>query len=240
MRSYSIPFIFLLFLGAVLVTCAGVVGARSSHSASTSRLLPQATPTLSISDASLIEGNTGTTNMVFTVTLTAAGARPTITVRYDTADGPPGSAGATAPSDYTRVSDLLTFPAGIGNATTTISVSINGDTVNELDETFFVNLSHADGATITDGQGVGTIINDDGTPALPTLSINDVSVTEGNNGTVDAVFTVSLSAASSSTVTVNYSTADGTASVADNDYTSRSGTVTFLASDASPQSIRVA
>ena len=75
-------------------------------------------------------------------------------------------------------------------------------------ETFFVNLSNPTNATIADGQGVGTIIDDD---PLPSLSINDVTVTEGNSGTTNATFTVTLSAASGQAVTVDYATADGTA-----------------------------
>src|SRR5207244_875595 len=62
--------------------------------------------------------------------------------------------------------------------------------------------------------------------AAPTLSINDVSVTEGDSGSTPATFTVSLSAASSFTVTVNYATADNTAN-AGSDYQSTSGTLTF-------------
>ena len=98
-----------------------------------------------------------------------------------------------------------------------------GDTLDEANETFFVNLSAPSNATILDGQGQGTITNDD---PLPSLSIGNVTVTEGNSGTVNATFTVSLSAASGQTVTVNYATADGTA-VPPGDYTARSGTLTF-------------
>ena len=78
-------------------------------------------------------------------------------------------------------------------------------------------------ATIADGIGVGTITDDD---AAPTLSINDVTVTEGNTGTVNATFTVTLSAASSQQVTVNFATADNTA-IQPADYTSSTGTLTF-------------
>src|SRR5204863_6808745 len=82
-------------------------------------------------------------------------------------------------------------------------------------ETFFVNLDTPVNATIADGQGVGTIVNDD---TQPTISINDVSHNEGNSGTTSYDFTVSLSNASSQTITVHYSTADNTATVADADY----------------------
>jgi hypothetical protein len=100
---------------------------------------------------------------------------------------------------------------------------VNGDTLNEPDETFLVNLTNAGNATIVDGQGVGTVANDD---PVPQLSINDVSVTEGNSGTTSAIFTVNLSAASGQTVTVNYATADGSGT-AGSDYQSTSGTLTF-------------
>src|SRR5436853_2382701 len=116
-------------------------------------------PTLSINDRSQVEGSGTPSVMVFTVTLTASGTHAPITVSYATADG-----SATAPSDYSSRNGALDFPAGTGNATMTISVPIIPDTIVEPDETFFINLDHPDGATITKGQGVGTIINDDSTP----------------------------------------------------------------------------
>ena len=72
---------------------------------------------------------------------------------------------------------------------------------------------------------VGTINNDD---AL-SLSINDVTVSEGNNGSTDAVFTVTLSNASAAPVSVDFASSDGTATVADNDYTAVNGTLTIPA-----------
>ena len=237
MNRNRIALTILIGFGIGLVTLTDIVG---RHYATAASAYPpyQTTPTLSIDDVSLVEGNAGTSNMVFTVTLTATGTRPTIGVFYETADGAPPT-GATAPSDYTRVSGPLMFPSGAGTTTMTISVPIVGDTSIEPDETFFVNLSRPDGATITDAQGVGTIVDDDGAPSLPALSINSTTVFEGDAGTTDAIFTVSLSAPGSSTVTVSYATADGTATVADNDYMSRSGTLTFPAGDASPKTIRV-
>ena len=82
---------------------------------------------------------------------------------------------------------------------------MNGDVVDELDETFGITLSNPGNATIADGSGMGTITDDD---AAPTLSVNDVSVAEGNAGTTTATFTVTLSAASGQTVTVDWATAD--------------------------------
>jgi hypothetical protein len=179
-------------------------------------------PTISITDVSLAEGNAGTTPFTFTVSLSSP-ATGTVTVDVATTDGT-----ATAPSDYTAVpTTTLTFTTG--QSSQNVTVFVNGDTTVEPNETFFVNLSNASGATIADGQGQGTIQNDDAAPQ-PSLSINDVSQAEGNNGGTNFVFTVTLSAASGQTVTVQFATADGTASSANGkgkDYTSKSGTLTF-------------
>lgn len=179
------------------------------------------TPTLSINDATVTEGNGGTTNATFTVTLSAASAS-TVTVQYNTADGT-----ATAGSDYQSASGTLSFAPS--ETTKVISVAVNGDTVPEPNETFAVNLSNPTNATIADGQGLGTINNDDQPPAgtTPSISVSDASVTEGNSGATDALFTVSLSSISNSTVTVNFATANDTAT-AGSDYQSRSGLLTFL------------
>ena len=168
---------------------------------------------------SVVEGNSGGTSLAFTVTLSAASGS-TVTVNYATANGT-----ATAGSDYVAQSGTLTFAAG--QTSKTITLTVNGDTAVEANETFFVNLSSPSGATIADAQGQGTITNDD-SAALPTLSINDVSDVEGNSGGRSLGFVVSLSAASASTVTVNYATANGTAT-AGSDYVAQSGTLSFAA-----------
>lgn len=172
-------------------------------------------PAISVSDASVTEGDAGTTAVTFTVSLDQAGFSP-VTVHYATADGT-----AASGSDYQAASGDLTFTAG--QTQKTVTVLINGDTLNEADETFFVNLSAPTNATLVRSQGTGSIVNDD---PLPSLSIGDVSITEGNSGTTAANFTVSLSAASGRTVTVNYVTLDGTASTG-SDFTFVSGTLTF-------------
>ena len=100
------------------------------------------------------------------------------------------------------------------------------DAADEDAETFTVTLSTPSNATILDGTGTGTITDNDGVqPSLPTLSIGDAPVGEGAG---NAVFTVTLSEASTDEVTVAYATADGTAE-AGTDYTSTSGTLTFSA-----------
>ena len=113
----------------------------------------------------------------------------------------------------------LTFAAGTTQQF--VDVTVNGDTTVESNETFFVNLSSPSGATIADGQGQGTITNDDMAP-VGSLTIGDVSVTEGNSGTINARFTVTLSGTSASAITVAYATANGTAT-AGSDYVAKRG-----------------
>ena len=136
---------------------------------------------------------------------------------------------ATTPA----ASGTLTWAAG-NTSSKTINVTVYGDTTVEADETFYVNLSGASGATISDSQGVGTIQNDDVT--LPSLSINDVSLNEGDSGPTYFMFTVSMSGSNPSGASVNWATADGTATVADSDYQPLSGMpLTWAAGDTSPK-----
>jgi large repetitive protein len=177
-------------------------------------------PTISINDASVTEGNAGTTTATFTASLSSASGK-TVTVDWATAPGT-----ATAGTDYVAASGSRTIAAGATG--TTIAVTVNGDVLDEVNETFGLTLSNPGNATIADGSGLGTITDDD---PLSVLSINDVSVTEGNAGTTTATFTVSLSAASAKTVTVDWATADGSATQP-GDYAAGSGTVTFVPGDA--------
>ncbi|HNE56424.1 MAG TPA: Calx-beta domain-containing protein [Leptospiraceae bacterium] len=179
-------------------------------------------PSLSINNVSVTEGNAGTVNADFTVTLSAASGR-SVTVDYSTSNGT-----ASAGSDYTAIpTTTLTFNPG--ETTKTISVAVNGDSTDEVNETFNVSLANVStSATIAVATGVGTITNDD---TSPTLSIDNVSVTEGNASTVNATFTVSLSVASGKTITVDYVTANNTAS-SGSDYTAiTTTTLTFNPGD---------
>jgi len=171
------------------------------------------TPTVSISDVSVTEGNAGTTNAVFTVTLSAPATGP-VSVNFGTADGT-----ASAGADYSAHSGTVTFAPGV--TTATVTVVVHGDTIAEPNETFQVLLSQATGAVIADGQGLGTVVDDE-----PRISINDVALLEGRSGTKLFVFTVTLSATSAVPVTVNFATANGTAKSTE-DYNAQSGTLTF-------------
>jgi hypothetical protein len=173
-------------------------------------------PTISISDYTLFEGNNGTTNAEFTITLSNPSSE-TVTVNYATAD-----VTTIVGRDYTGIplTELTFLP---GETTKTINVAVNGDNRFEPTESFSVNLSGATNATIADNQGIGTITNDD---TIPSISIDDFTLVEGNDGTTNGVFTVTLSNPTSQTVTVNYATADDTAT-AGSDYTATLGTLTF-------------
>src|SRR5262249_32012296 len=128
---------------------------------------------------------------------------------------------ATAGSDYAAAAGTLTFNPG--ETTKTVAVTVYGDTVAEANETVLLNLSGASGAAIYRGQGGGTIFNDD----PPTLSVADATTAvEGNSGSATAYFTVTLSLASASPVTVYYFTYDGTATYG-SDYAYTSGSLTF-------------
>ncbi len=165
---------------------------------------------------SVVEGNTGTTALTFTVSLSAAYDAP-VTVNYATTDG-----NALAGSDYVAASGTLTFAPG--QTSISLPVTVKGDTLKETDETFYVQLSGATSGTVLNPSGYGTIVDDD-TP--PSMTISDASLAEGNSGTSLMTFIVSLSQPSGSDVWVNYTTANGTAKTSDNDYTAKSGTIQF-------------
>ena len=175
-----------------------------------------ATPTISVSNpAAQNEGSNGTTNLGFTVTLSSAYGQ-TVLVDYATANGT-----ATAGSDYTSTTGTLTFDPGV--TTQTIFVPITGDTTDEPNEGLELTLSSPTNATIADGTASAMILDDD---TAPTLSISSPSQDEGNSGSANMNFTVTLSAVSGRTVTVNYGTSADTAA-ADSDYTTTGGTLTF-------------
>jgi len=175
-------------------------------------------PTVTITDVQKLEGNSGTTSFQFTVTLSAVSGKP-ISMAYATADG----TAKLADNDYASKSGTLSFAADDTNLSQTVTVNVAGDTKDEFDETFNVNLSGETNATLAKGTGVATLTNDD-TP--PTVTINDVSLTEENAGTTFQ-FTVTLSAVSGKPISVAYATADGTATVADNDYAAADDTLAF-------------
>jgi uncharacterized repeat protein (TIGR01451 family) len=171
-------------------------------------------PVLTAEAAQTAEGNTGTTPLHFRASLSCS--RPGgVSVSYATE---PGTATAT---DYDPAAGALTFlPGGLEQA---VDVAVHGDATDEQDETLRVVFTSGTEAVVLTPQVTGTILDDDG-PV--TVSIGDVSVMEGDTGTVDAAFTVTLSDESGQEVRVAWATAGGTAA-AGTDFVSASGTVIF-------------
>jgi hypothetical protein len=180
-------------------------------------------PRISINDISITEGNSGTTNAVFTVRLDRISQQP-VSVNFATANGT-----ASSSSDYNTARGTVRFNPGVINQT--VSVGVKGDTILEPNETFSVNLSSATNAFISDSLGVATIVNDD--LPLPRLSINSLSVFEGNNRN-NVALTVTLTGPTSQRVSANFATANGSA-IASSDYVPTTGNVTFNASNAARQ-----
>ena len=112
-------------------------------------------PTMSINDVTVIEGDPGfLSSATFTVTLSATSQQP-VTVLASTQSG-------TAVGDVDFIAGSITLTIDPGHLTQTVTVFVKGDSVVEGNEQFFVNLSNPVNATIADGQGVGTIVDDDG------------------------------------------------------------------------------
>ena len=144
----------------LILACAGVAAIAIVVAVASAAPPGGSNVSLSITDAAVAEGNAGTRALVFTVQ--AAGSlKGSASARYATADG-----SAVAPGDFAATSGTLAFDRR--NKSRTVSVQIVGDTVDELDENFQVVLSTASGATIADGTGVGTIIDDDSPPVSGT------------------------------------------------------------------------
>ena len=178
----------------------------------------QTTPTLSVSTpAAVTEGG----DVTFTVTLSPASTED-VTVNWSTGSLPTNT--ATSDVDYIGDDGILTFSPG--EVTKTVTVETINDLLNEeVAETFIVALSVSGNATFSGGvtsMRVTVTINDD--DPLPSLTVADAMADEGDM----AVFTVSLSAVSGRNVTVDYATADGSAT-AGSDYTGLNGTVTIAA-----------
>jgi hypothetical protein len=179
----------------------------------------------SIADApDLLEGDSGTKNLNFTVSLLEANPNATATVRYNTVDGTAVGAVSGQPGDYIIKEGLLTFTPG--STSQTISIAINGDTTGEDDETLEVQLTDATGAAIDDGTAEGTILND-----AKLVVTGPLPIQEGNSGTQQVVFTVKLSERKpGETVTVKYETQNGVGlngAIAGQDYEAVNGTLVF-------------
>ncbi|MFN5895291.1 MAG: beta strand repeat-containing protein, partial [Dolichospermum sp.] len=173
--------------------------------------------TLAVSPTSVSED--GTINLIYTFTRTGSTTNA-LTVNYSIA-------GTANSSDYTGATPgtgkTITFAAG--SSTATLTIDPTADTIVESNETVALTLATGTGYTIgTTTAVIGTITNDDLLPNL-NLSANQ-TIVEGNTNPQNVTYTVTLSNASTQTITVQYATANGTA-IAASDYTSTSGTLTF-------------
>jgi subtilisin-like proprotein convertase family protein len=174
---------------------------------------------ISIGNASVFEGNTGTTAMVFPVYLNGPSGN-TVTVNYATADITGAANAAAAGTDYQATSNTLTFTPGQTSAA--ITVLVNGDLIpNPTNKIFFVNLTNPVNAGLNVGQAVGTIVDDD---SVPTLTAGNAIALEGTNALVPVYLSYALP--SGDDVKVAYTMTDVTA-MGGADYTSSAGSLTI-------------
>ncbi|MFB2968178.1 Calx-beta domain-containing protein, partial [Aerosakkonema sp. BLCC-F183] len=139
---------------------------------------------------------------------------------------------ATGGADFNNATQTISFAAN--ETTKTVTVPITDDSLFEGKETLNIELVNPSAGTNIGTQKTATleIIENDSQPPdngnLPTISIGDITIAEGNSGTTPANFTLTLSAPSNQSVVVQYATADGTATTADNDYNAvASESITF-------------
>jgi hypothetical protein len=212
----------------------GAVGATISDGQGIGTIINDDTAAISIANSMANEGNSGSSQILFTATLDGA-VQDGFTVPVSSANGT-----ATAGSDYTAIAAgaTIAFTGAVGE-TRTVSVAITGDTVLEADETFAVQLgapSNA-GVTVSTGTGTGTITNDD----AASVAIGNATIVEGNSGTMNGVFTATLSGAVQGGFTVPVSSANGTAT-AGSDYTTvpAGTTLTFTGAVGETRTVSVA
>ena len=189
--------------GAVLADASGTATVRNDDGAAF----------LGVDNVTVTEANTDTT-ATFTITRSGNTNGPS-TVKYKTANGTAGV------DDFTAV-PLTPVTFDPGQTTRTVEVAVKGDTLDEKNETFTLALSAPVGATIADGAGTATVVDDEGTlvPGPATfVSVDNVLVPEGNTGTTSATFTVTRTGNTDVASTVKYKTSGGTAT-AGSDYTS--------------------
>jgi len=201
------------FLAIAVVVPTTMVGAHVTAGAAT-------LPSISVADVTISEGTGGTKIATFTLTQDVRGKSK---VNFMTKDGT-----ATSPSDYLAHKGSVRFAGK--KLTRTVSVTIIGDAIDEPDETFFLELSGATGASIADGEAVATITDDDPPPAINVPST--LSVPEGQTGDTSlAAVDVKLSAPSAKKITVDWMT-NPVSATAGTDYTTDSGTIEFAPGEA--------
>jgi hypothetical protein len=202
----------------VIITLAAGAGYTiGAPNSATGTILNDDFPSIVVGNATVTEGNGGTTNAVFTLTLSSPAATGGVTYDITTANR-----SATAGQDFVANSQTgLVIPAGATSATFTVVV--NGDVLNEADEEFYVQISNVTGAFVNGARGSGFITNDD---PLPSVSIDGFSVVEGNSGAVVRNFVIMLDAPSGRPVSINVATVNGSAT-AGTDYNANTASFVF-------------
>ncbi len=168
---------------------------------------------LSINNPSTSEGDSGTKTLTFSVKSSAV-INNAFTIDFNTSKDTAGDGLLGSDTDFAANSGTLNFAGNAANESKTVTITINGDTVIEGDETFNVLLSNLLGTndvTITTATGAGTITNDDSS----TLTISSPTITEGDSGTTTMTFTVTSPKAVEGGFTVAFSATDITANASD-------------------------
>lgn len=174
-------------------TLFALAGPDSVDGGAGNDLVDNRTASVSVNDVQLDpEGNSGTTDLIFTITLSKALTR-SATVFFSTSNGnATTTAGGTSPQDnqdYTPVSGSVTFAPG--QTTQTVAVPVFGDTFFEGEENFFLNLTAAINATILDNVGEGRIFDDDlsqGGPIDVFLLLDDTASFQGTGPEIIVAF----------------------------------------------------
>ena len=181
----------------------------NADTCSSTCLVTPAPPALSITDASISEGNAGTKQLNFAINLSPVAAG-VVTFDVETDNG------TAAPGLDFDSNSSLGMSIAAGQASANFAVTINGDNLVEGNETLTANLRNVSGANVGRAQALGTISNDDSA----TLSIDDVSLLEGNSGTSTARFRLHLSSPMPTPVAFDVATANGSAT-SGSDYIAR-------------------
>jgi hypothetical protein len=175
-------------------------------------------PTISVGDATVVEGGPGTSQVASVVVTLGAASLHDVGFSYATADD-----SATAPADYDAVTTPQTVVIPAGSTTATIPITVRGDALDEADETVKINLTNPLHGSISRATGTLTITDSSASPAF---TVGDVSVAEGTGGTKAVTLTAHLEPASGRAISIRYTTRDGNA-VAGVDYQQSSDVLAF-------------
>lgn len=212
-RARALPFGAVVGVAVVIGGPPALAGQRVSTASA---------PTLSVADATAVEGNSEHGPAVFDVRLSQKSTSP-VTVDYVVRSLAGDT--ATAGADYVRQIRTLTFNPG--QTSRTIAVDTVGDRLVERDETFSAQFSNVRGAAAGRLLAHATILDDDPT-SDDAIGVSDPSVIEGNTAVATLAFEVRLATPATTPVTMDYATTDGTATAASGDYLAESGRATIV------------